>query len=89
MSEFRDTVSDEPYNSEDLEIEVLMSAAGYYVGQLEPCGAPFSRLSGYYKTRELAEIALREGWPERTGIECGQISDELERNGKIVKVAVH
>ncbi len=89
MSEYRDTVTDEPYEPEDLEIQVLSSAAGYYVGQLEPCGAPFSRLSGYYKTRELAETALSEGWPERSGIECGPLNDELEKAGKIERSPIH
>lgn len=34
-------------------LRVLQSAAGYYIGTHCACG-PYSRESGYYKTRELA-----------------------------------
>jgi hypothetical protein len=36
---------------------VHMSAAGYYIGTWCNCG-PYSRESGYYRTREDAERAL-------------------------------
>jgi len=46
------------------ELEVLRSAAGYYIGTLytEPEGykVPGTRDSGYYRTREEAEQALVE-----------------------------
>jgi hypothetical protein len=38
-------------------LRVLQSAAGYYIGTRCDCG-PYSRESGYYKTRELAAKAL-------------------------------
>jgi len=59
-----DTGTDEPYDPAELPIKVLHSPAGYYIGQLEPGGAPYSRLSDcYYKKREDAEKALAAGWP--------------------------
>ena len=42
------------------ELQVCKSAAGYYVGTYCYCG-PYSRESGYYKTREAAEVALTKG----------------------------
>lgn len=46
-----------------VEYEVLMSAAGYYVGTMCKCqgGSPYTRDSGYYKTRAQARDALLEG----------------------------
>lgn len=41
-------------------LKVHMSAAGYYVGTYCDCG-PYSRESGYYKTRKLAQAALDTG----------------------------
>ena len=42
---------------------VCRSAAGYYIGQLDENGAPYSRLStDYYYTREEAETYLTKGW---------------------------
>ncbi len=40
-----------------LELQVLRSAAGYYIGTACACG-PYSRESGYYPTREKAANAL-------------------------------
>jgi len=83
VNELRDTATDEVFNPEDLEIEVLMSSAGYYIGQLEPCGVPYSRLSGYFKTRDEAEKAMGSQWKSRTGIECEHVYDNLENSGKL------
>lgn len=55
---YRDTITDKPYNPEELPIQVCQSAAGYYIGRLEPSGCPFDRLSGYYRTREEAELDI-------------------------------
>ena len=41
-----------------LELQVLCSAAGYYIGT-ECCCGPYSRESGYYKKEEDAETLLR------------------------------
>ena len=41
-----------------LDIEVLSSAAGYYIGFLCPNCGPYSRASGYYRSREDAQHAL-------------------------------
>jgi len=47
--------------STSLGIQVLCSAAGYYVGFFcSHCG-PYSRESGYYATHEEAEHALNNG----------------------------
>lgn len=44
-----------------LQLQVLRSNAGYYVGtQCNECG-PYSRESGYYETREAADKALKTG----------------------------
>jgi hypothetical protein len=69
MMKFKDTMTDEEVDSSDLPIQVCHSHAGYYIGQLEPCGAPFSRLSGYYRTKDEAEKALKEGWAFRDALE--------------------
>ncbi len=45
-----------------LEIQVLISAAGYYLGTMCDCG-PYSRESGYFPKRDEAEVCLRE-WKE-------------------------
>jgi hypothetical protein len=41
------------------DIKVLQSAAGYYIGYLDTDGAPYSRESNYFHTREKAELALK------------------------------
>jgi len=45
---------------ESLNLKVLRSAAGYYVGTFCNCG-PYSRESGYYDSRESAQTALDSG----------------------------
>jgi len=40
--------------------QVCKSGAGYYVGTYCDCG-PYSRESGYFKTKEAAEEALGSG----------------------------
>lgn len=42
------------------ELDVHTSPAGYYVGTYCKCG-PYSRESGYYRTRDLAQTALDKG----------------------------
>ena len=44
-----------------LDIEVLCSAAGYYIGFFCPNCGPYSRESGYYRSREDAQRALNSG----------------------------
>lgn len=46
-----------PDCKEKLVEQVLLSNAGYYIGTRCNCG-PYSRESGYYKTREEAQNAL-------------------------------
>lgn len=48
-----------------LSIEVLRSAAGYYIGFCCPECGPYSRESGYYHTQEAADRALKEGFFSR------------------------
>ena len=43
-----------------MSLEVLCSAAGFYVGTHCNCG-PYTRESGYYRTRTQAEKALNLG----------------------------
>ena len=45
-----------------LSIEVLRSAAGYYIGFCCPKCGPYSRESGYYPNKEAAEKAMKEGF---------------------------
>lgn len=49
-----------------LELRVLQSPAGHYIGTQcdKECG-PWSRESGYYNTRVEAETALKKGGYER------------------------
>lgn len=84
MPIYTDTMTDEKYNSDDLELQVCSSPAGYYVGQLEPCGAPFSRLSGYCKSFGDAKKALKDGWPVRDAVENRVVNEGLVSSGKIV-----
>lgn len=46
-----------PDCSTELKLQVLRSFAGFYLGTQCYCG-PYSRESGYFKTREDAEKAL-------------------------------
>lgn len=70
-------VHPEPFN---MELEVLQSAAGYYLGtHCDFCG-PYGRESGYFPTYEAAEKALAE-WREGNkvnarpeGLQPGEIS---------------
>jgi hypothetical protein len=41
-----------------LDMQVLRSPAGYYIGFFCPRCGPYSRESGYYRSREEAETAL-------------------------------
>jgi hypothetical protein len=45
----------------ELHIQVLRSAAGFYIGFFCPRCGPYSRESGYYRSREEAENALNSG----------------------------
>ena len=45
----------------NLTIQVLSSAAGYYIGFFCPECGPYSRESGYYRSRDEAETALDLG----------------------------
>jgi hypothetical protein len=44
-----------------LALQVLSSAAGYYLGFFCPYCGPYSRESGYFRSREEAETALDLG----------------------------
>ena len=44
-----------------LELQVLSSGAGYYIGTQCPYCGPYSRESGYYKTSVDAQSALDSG----------------------------
>lgn len=53
----------------DLQVQVLQSAAGFYIGTFSEEG-PFSRESfEYFKTRDEAEAALRNNrWTQRDNV---------------------
>jgi len=57
----------EMYSQCKLEVQVCQSAAGYYIGTMNPDGSPCSRESGnYYHTAIEADKALREkSWIQR------------------------
>ena len=42
------------------KLDVYRSGAGYYIGTYCNCG-PYTRESGYYRTRELAQANLDSG----------------------------
>jgi len=73
----KDTVTGEEYFPEELDVEVCKSQAGYYIGQLEPCGLPYSRLSEYYNSRKEAETALKIGFIVR-GEENRQLLEKIK-----------
>lgn len=56
------------YNTRSYPIEVLRSAAGYYIGQCCPEEGPISRLSAeYWKKEADAQAALESGdWTKRS-----------------------
>lgn len=62
-------------------IQVLMSAAGYYIGQVDEDGLPYSRISGYFRSREEAEIALTEGFVLRDCMENQELYAHLREKG--------
>jgi len=45
-----------------LDIQLLCSAAGYYIGFFCPECGPYSRESSYFRSREEAEKALNNGF---------------------------
>lgn len=49
----------------ELNVRVLSSSAGYYIGFFCPQCGPYSRESNYYKTREQAETDLDLGFFDR------------------------
>ncbi|MDR2788127.1 MAG: hypothetical protein LBD06_07180 [Candidatus Accumulibacter sp.] len=50
----------------ELPLEVLESAAGFYIGTFHPKEGPFSRESEYFPTEEAAREALENGaWTQR------------------------
>jgi hypothetical protein len=55
------------YCQVDLPVQVLQSAAGFYLGTFHPEEGPYSRESDcYWPTREAAQIALASGdWPQK------------------------
>ena len=42
------------------KLDVYLSGAGFYIGTYCQCG-PYTRESGYYRTRELAQAAFVSG----------------------------
>ena len=71
------------YNPAELPISICHSAAGYYVGQMEPCGLPYSRLSDYYRTPEEAKLGMISGWAVRLNLENDALIQALAEAGRI------
>lgn len=70
-----------------MEIQVLQSRAGYYIGQLED-GEPFSRLSmSYYPSREECYTAMKCGFPVRYWSENEKIVINLLSSGRLIFVS--
>jgi hypothetical protein len=65
---------------EKLPLQVLESAAGYYIGYKCPNCGPYGRKSGYFQTTALAEIVLTKILMSPTGdedpIRCRQCGSE-------------
>lgn len=76
---------DESHGEIKLKLEVLHSAAGYYLGYTCPKCGPISRESGYFKSRAEADAALPDPTPHlrkpgfnRSGLEILQgLPDEI------------
>lgn len=52
------------------ELQVLMSAAGYYIGTMDNTYVPNCRISYYYyPTREAATRAMKNGFEQRDCME--------------------
>jgi hypothetical protein len=66
-------------SGEKLEIQVMESAAGYYLGTRDGADDPVSRESeDYYRTEEQAQKALKESnWTQRESITDGNNTMEL------------
>ncbi|WP_045861792.1 hypothetical protein [Teredinibacter purpureus] len=53
------------YGRKELELKVMKSAAGFYLGT-EFNDSPFTRESGYYDSKDDAQTALEKGtWEQR------------------------
>lgn len=70
-----------------LPIEVLRSAAGYYIGALNTDGEPYERLSHYYKNEEAAKEAMEYGFIARNNGETTTILVEHLRKGELQRSA--
>ena len=81
MVMFKDTLTNEEVDSDDLPVQVCMSGAGYFIGQHEPCGIVYSRLSGYFGSREETEKAMKKGWPIRDAPENKEVIAGLKKKG--------
>ena len=69
-------------------IEVLRSAAGYYIGQVDEDGFPFSRLSAsYFATRGAANDAMCVGFAPKASAENLQLLEDLITNNRLEVVA--
>ncbi|MEM9030486.1 MAG: hypothetical protein AAGC70_19170 [Pseudomonadota bacterium] len=58
------------FGNENAPLQILKSAAGYYIGTLDEDGLPFTRESAcYWDTRNAAETALQRGvFPQKLSL---------------------
>lgn len=82
---YTDSITGESYVPYKLPVKVLKSAAGFYIGQCEPSGCPFSRLSTYYfQSEKEAQSALRDGFTPRFAPENTEVLRDLIKFSKLV-----
>jgi len=65
------------------QIEVLRSAAGFYIGTTDEDGLPASRISDYFPSPEIAQRAMEHGFTLRRALENVVIIDELLLDNKL------
>lgn len=65
------------------KVSVLRSGNGYYIGQRDTEGCPYSRLSGYFKKEVKAKFALVNGFEPRLARETIPTLDSLIRKGTL------
>ncbi|MEM7775923.1 MAG: hypothetical protein AAF732_09965 [Pseudomonadota bacterium] len=58
------------FGNANAPLQILKSAAGYYIGTLDKAGLPFTRESAcYWDTRKAAESALQSGlFPQKLSL---------------------
>jgi len=69
-------------------LEVLQSAAGYYLGYRDEDGLPYSRESGYFANEEAASSALRQFPCELEQLGQGRYVADLAASNLMVSITI-